>query len=490
MFEALVVTLREGVEVALVVGIIAAFLRREAGGRHLGAVWGGIVAAIGASLAGGLLLRRIAISEEVLEGVLYLVAAAVVGSMLLWMWQHGRALSGQVKGTLARILASERVAAAGAGIFLFTFLMVFREGMETVLFLSALSLTSGGLETLLGVLAGLVAAFVFGVLFVRGSLRVDLGRFFKVTGIALLIFVAQLLVNGYHELAEAGWLPATQASMATIGPLVKNEFFFIVAVLVLPLLMLLVPGGGGRTGAPGAATPGGAVARDGAATEGAAIPAGATPAPAASVGGAAARLERAAALRQARARVWGGSLGVAILAALGLGFVYSRPPAVLSTATPVVPGADGLVRLPLADFQGTALRRYVVALGGTGQHGAAAGASVRFIAVPLDDPRKPDTAIATAFDACEICGARGYYQEGGNVTCLHCGSAIYPPSIGQHGGCNPVPLPSRRQGSELVIQATDLVRGAPLFGAAGAAGAAGGPKAGAGAAVAAGHHSM
>jgi high-affinity iron transporter len=452
MLEALIVTLREGIEVALVVGIIAAFLRREAGGRHLGAVWAGILAALAASVLGGFLLRRLAISEEVLEGVLYLAAAVVVGSMLVWMWRHSRALSGQVKGTLARIVTRERAAAAGAGIFLFTFLMVFREGMETVLFLSALSLTTGGLETLLGVLGGVIAAFVFGVLFVRGSLRVDLARFFKITGIALLIFVAQLLVNGYHELAEAGWLPANQTSMATIGPLVKNEFFFIVAVLALPLLMLLVPGSGGRGGRPAASPPP-------AAPLGPAVP-----------GAAAARLERAAAERQARARVWGGSLGVAILAALGLGFVYSRPPATLSPATPVAVGGDGLVRLPVADFHGTALRRYVVTLGKLGTLGTlgTGSATVRFIAVPLDDPGKPGAAIATAFDACEICGAKGYYQEGGNVTCLHCGSTIYPPSIGQHGGCNPIPLPSRRQGGELLLRAADLAAGAPLFDASAA----------------------
>src|SRR5260370_36483099 len=173
--------------------------------------------------------------------------------MLVWMWRHSRALSGQMKGTLARILTRERAAAAGAGIFLFTFLMVLREGMETVLFLSALSLTSGGLETLLGVLAGLIAAFAFGVLFVRGSLRVDLGRFFKITGIALLIFVAQLLGNGYHELAEAGGLPANQASLGTIGALVKNEFFFILAERLRRPLMLLLPGLGGRLAAAGAA---------------------------------------------------------------------------------------------------------------------------------------------------------------------------------------------------------------------------------------------
>ena len=461
MFEALIVTLREGIEVALVVGIIAAFLRREAGGRHLGAVWLGIVAAVAASAAGGALLRRLAIDENVLEGLLYLVAAAVVASMLVWMWRHGKALSGEMKGSLARILTRERAASVAAGIFLFTFLMVFREGMETVLFLSALSLTSGGLATLLGVLAGLAAAFVFGVLFVRGSVRVDLGRFFKITGIALLIFAAQLLVNGYHELAEAGWLPANQTSMATIGPLVKNELFFIVAVLALPLLMLLVPGraaaaapaaaGTGATAAAGAAALAAARADPGTGTR------------------AAARLQRAGAQQQARARLWGGVLGVAILAALGLGFVYSRPPAVLSPAAPLALGPDGMVRVPVADFQGTALRRYVVVLPAGGAGGG--GTAVRFIAVPLDDPRQPGAAIATAFDACEICGAKGYYQEGANVTCLHCGSTIYPPSIGQRGGCNPIPLASRREGGELVLRAADLAAGAPRFG-----GAAPGPR--------------
>ncbi|HVR07171.1 MAG TPA: FTR1 family protein, partial [Thermoanaerobaculia bacterium] len=119
MFEALVVTLREGVEAALVVGIIAAFLRREAAGRHLGAVWAGIVAALAASMLGGYLLHRLAVDENILEGFLYLAAAAVVGSMLVWMWRHSKALSGEMKGTLARILTRERAAAVGLGIFLF-----------------------------------------------------------------------------------------------------------------------------------------------------------------------------------------------------------------------------------------------------------------------------------------------------------------------------------------------------------------------------------
>jgi high-affinity iron transporter len=421
MFEALVVTLREGVEAALVVGIIVAFLRKEGYDRYLGTVWAAIGAAAAASLLGAWALYKWAVNEEVFEGLLYLGSAVIVGSMMVWMWRHSHALSGEMKGSLSRILARERASSVAAGLFAFTFLMVFREGVETVLFLSALSLTTNGLMASLGVLIGLGAAVIFGVLFVRGSLRIDLGRFFKITGIALGIFVLQLLVNGYHELAEAGWLPANETSMATIGPLVRNEVFFIAAVILLPLLMLLIPGrDGGRTLA---------------------------------AGGAEARLERAQEARQARARMLAAALGIFILVVLGLGFVYAQPPASLSPAEPVTLAADGRVHIPLSSFQGIALRRFSATVDGQ---------AVRFIAVPIEEGGE----IATAFDACDICGPRGYYQDGPSIACLHCGSAIYPPSIGQSGGCNPAPLPARVEGGELVIAKADLAAGAPRFAAA------------------------
>ncbi len=420
MFEAFIVTLREGVEAALVVGIIVAFLRREGYERHLGAVWAGIGAATAASLLGALVLYRWAVNEEVFEGLLYLGSAVIVGSMMVWMWRHSHELSGEMKGSLSRIVSRERQGAVAAGLFAFTFLMVFREGIETVLFLSALSLSTGGLMAILGVLAGLALAVLFGVLFVRGSVRIDLGRFFKITGIALFIFVLQLLINGYHELSEAGWLPANEKSMSTVGPLVKNEFFFVAAVLALPLLMLLIPG---KRRQEAAAT------------------------------GAAARLEKAGSRRQGRARVLGATLGLIIVAALGLGFVYTQPPAVLSAATAVEVGGDGAVRIPLSTFQGTKLHRFQATVDGR---------PVRFIALPVE-PVEKGGRIATAFDACVICGPRGYYQEGPNITCLHCGSAVYPPSIGQPGGCNPVPLASRVEGGNLVLTAVDLSAGAHLF---------------------------
>ena len=141
MLEALILTLREGVEAALVVGIIVAFLRKEGEHRFLAAVWAGLATAVAASFAGAFLLYRAAVNQEAFEGVLYLASAVVVASFVVWMWRHAQAMGGKMRGTLGRILAGRNSAWIVAGLFAFTFFMVVREGIETVLFLSAVSLS-------------------------------------------------------------------------------------------------------------------------------------------------------------------------------------------------------------------------------------------------------------------------------------------------------------------------------------------------------------
>jgi len=419
VLEALVITLREGVEAALVVGIIVAFLRREGMEGRLRAVWLGLGAAIVASFLGALVLYKAAVNEEVFEGLLYVVSAVVVASMAVWMWRQAPSISGEIKGSLGGILRGERFGSVSTGLFLFTFLMVVREGIETVLFLSALSLSSGGLMAFLGATIGVALAVLFGVLFVRGTLRIDLRRFFAITGIALVVFVIQLLCNAYHELSEAGWLPASPRTMALLGPLVSNEFFFVVAVMILPLLMLVIPGKNSAE----------VVAGENAAE---------------------ARLRRAQQQRQQRARAIAGVLGIAILFGLGLHHVYGQAAPTLSAPTRVSVAAGDVVRVPLADVRDGALHRYVLDLDGV---------PVRFIAVMAGDPGH----VGIAFDACEICGSQGYYQDGPTILCLHCRSAVYAPSIGQGGGCNPIPLAARTEGGDIVIPLAGLRQGAHLF---------------------------
>ena len=105
MFEALVVTLREGVEAALVVGVIVAFLAKEGERRYLSAVWAGLAVAVAGSFLGAWALYSLAVNEEAFEGVLYVASAVMVASMVVWMWRHGRQLAGEMRGRLARILA-------------------------------------------------------------------------------------------------------------------------------------------------------------------------------------------------------------------------------------------------------------------------------------------------------------------------------------------------------------------------------------------------
>jgi high-affinity iron transporter len=417
MLEALIITVREGIEAALLVAIVVAFLRKE--GRHdlLRWVWLGLGSAVAASFAGGIALRNVALNEEVFEGLLYLASAAIVCSMLVWMWRHSRHLSRDMRGSLGRIVERRGGAVAG-GIFLFTFLMIFREGVETVLFLAAVSLTTTGLSALLGTVVGLALATLFGVLFTRGSLRIDIARFMRVTAAALLIFVVQLVINGYHELAEAGWLPANRATMAAVGPLVRHDVFFLLAIFALPLLALAMPG---RTAATAVAA--------------------ANPA--------AERLQRATARRALRARVAACALGVAVLSLLGMDVAYSQP-ATLSPPVHLMADAAGRVSLPASELSDGELHRYAVTVGGR---------QVRFIALEI----APGKAVA-AFDACVICGAEGYVQQGAEILCRHCHSAVYPPSIGRPGGCNPIPVDFTVEGGRLVLPIAALAGQAELFG--------------------------
>ena len=129
-------------------------------------------------------------------------------------------------------------------------------------------------------------------------------------------------------------------------------------------------------------------------------------------------------------------------------FIYARSTSALSPATPLA-AVDGLVRIPVAAVNDGNLHRFSI---------DAVGVTVRMIVI-----RRPDGSLATAFDACAICGNQGYYQNGPNVVCKNCASAIYVPTIGSTGGCNPIPIESRVEGDQLVIPAGKLLGGAKIF---------------------------
>jgi len=438
MFESLIITLREGIEAALIVGIVMAYLKKINRADLAKYVLAGVVTAIGLSAALAALFQRIAINEEAYEGIVMLVAAVFVGSFMLWMHHHAQQLKPGIQTKVDRLLAnqSSRVAPlsfynklkeGGVGLFAFATIMVLREGVETVLFLGAISLTTAALWSFIGGILGLVMATVFAVFFIKGSVRVDLPRFFRVTNIVLSIFIIQLLINAYHELSEAGILPTTPQAMATVGPIVRNNIFFVIAILGLPLFIFLTPDKGqgyARRGAKGKMQ----------------IAESSNPAER--------RKLMANAQRQLRWQRLAGVFGMVILSFICLDFVYARGPAMLSPAEAVTP-QDGAVALPVSRFDDGVLHRFSF---------TDEGKTLRFFVIKIDQNK-----LGVAFDACENCGDQGYYQEGALIFCLNCVAEINPSTIGIGGGCNPIPLNYKMQNDTLHLSVDDLRAGMKYF---------------------------
>src|SRR5262249_22229530 len=149
--------------------------------------------------------------------------------------KRGGRVEGQIEDEVG-LLAGRN---ARFGLFAFVFLMVLREGVETVLILSAVSLNSTELLSFLGTLGGVIVAILFGVMFVKGSVRINLQKFFRITTVILFFVAFQLVVSGLHELSENGVLPSSKMEMAFVGPIVRNDLFFFVTILALAALMVL-----------------------------------------------------------------------------------------------------------------------------------------------------------------------------------------------------------------------------------------------------------
>src|SRR6516164_9494129 len=213
MLQAFIITLREGVEAALIVGITLAYLTKIGRPELKKTVYAALASAFVGSIGVAILLSRTKWNEDIFEGWIMLAAAFFVVTMIIFMMKTGKKLKGEIEGKVGLLAGND----AWLGLFAFVFLMVLREGAETVLILSAVSLNSTELMSFLGTLLGVALAVLFGVTFVKGSVRVDLRRFFRVTTVILLFVAAQLVISGFHELSESGVIHSTKQEMALIG---------------------------------------------------------------------------------------------------------------------------------------------------------------------------------------------------------------------------------------------------------------------------------
>lgn len=209
MVSSFLITLREGLEAALIVGLVLAAVRKAGARQMVRSVWYGAGAAVGLSLAAGLGFGLTVGSlpddvGEAVEGATSLAAVGVLTLMIFWMRRQARYMVADIDAKVS--------AAAGLGsgwaLGLLAFAAVLREGLETALFLFAALTSTGTAAGAGGAVLGLVGAVAVGYALYRGSIRLDLGKFFWATGALLLVLGAGLLAYGIHELQEFGLLPA------------------------------------------------------------------------------------------------------------------------------------------------------------------------------------------------------------------------------------------------------------------------------------------
>lgn len=208
MLQAFVITLREGLEAFLIVAISLAYLRKSGRRELVPAVHWGIALSLLISIGAAFLFARAA-NHSLWEGILATVAAVSVASLTVHMWRTARRIKKDIEGHLS-LSARRTGTAAFAGVFLFTLLMISREGMETALLMGTLLFQQTSMTIITGAAIGTLSAAAVAWLWSRYGHRVNLGLFFQVTAVFLLVFVVQLLIYGFHELTEARVFPYSE----------------------------------------------------------------------------------------------------------------------------------------------------------------------------------------------------------------------------------------------------------------------------------------
>lgn len=223
MLPTFVIGLREGLEAALIVGIIAAFLAKQDRRDALRQVWAGVLAAVVLCLGFGIALHAVEGTlpqreQEGLETIVGLLAVGMVTWMFLWMRKHARFMKGELEGSASAALAR---GSAGALVAM-AFLAVLREGFETAVFLvSVFGASTTPTSASVGAVLGIAVAVGLGYALYRGGVRINLQKFFTGTGVVLIIVAAGLLMTSVHTAHEAGWVNVGQATLVDASSLVS-----------------------------------------------------------------------------------------------------------------------------------------------------------------------------------------------------------------------------------------------------------------------------
>lgn len=215
MLPTYLLSLREGLEAALIIGIVLGALTKIRRNDLSPAVWLGTLSAVIVSILTAVLLTSFGLSleeeaEEIFEGITMLIAAGILTWMIFWMRKQARFLKNELEDGVNKAAASSGKRA----VFWLAFVAVVREGIELALFITAAffvgdtsQVTNNVTQTLAGTILGLGTAILLGYTLFATTIRLDLKKFFQVTGVLLILFAAGLVAHGVHEFNEAGWIP-------------------------------------------------------------------------------------------------------------------------------------------------------------------------------------------------------------------------------------------------------------------------------------------
>lgn len=224
MLASFLLSLREGIEAALIIGIVLGALRKLHRTDMAPAVWYGALSAVLVSLVMGVVLTAFGLSlegaaEQIFEGVAMLLAAAVLTWMIFWMNRQARSIKGELESGVDQALS----AGGRRALFSLAFLAVVREGIELALFLTAATFATDPRSTILGSLLGIGVAILLGWSLFASTVRLNLRRFFQVTGFLLILFAAGLVAHGVHEFNEAGWIPSVVEHVWDVNPILDED---------------------------------------------------------------------------------------------------------------------------------------------------------------------------------------------------------------------------------------------------------------------------
>jgi high-affinity iron transporter len=222
MIPSFIITFRETLEAALIIGIILSYLAKTGQTKYNNIVYISSASAIVASIIGALLFNNIAggftgRAEKIFEGITMLIGALLLTTMILWMMRQKH-----IVAELEHRVATELTEAHKFGLFSLIFVAVLREGIETVIFLQAASFVSTN-NSLIGALTGISAALFLGYAIFIGSMKINIKKFFNITSLILVLFAAGLVAHGVHELQEAKIIPTVIEHLWDINPPVNPD---------------------------------------------------------------------------------------------------------------------------------------------------------------------------------------------------------------------------------------------------------------------------